>query len=70
MTPAQLKQMKRMHAALRRIANDYQTPQQLERGSEKQYGLLYTYALEMSYENIQAEASAAIKGVRIPKESQ
>lgn len=60
-TPLEVK----LHAALRRIAKSYQTPAQLRRNSEKEFGLDYEEALEYAYENIQAEAAAAIKGVRI-----
>ena len=39
--------------------------QELKRNSEKQFGLDYEEALEMSYENIQMVAKEAIKGVRV-----
>lgn len=55
-----------MYDALRRIARQYQTPAELRRHSERQYGVPYEEALEMAYENIQAEAAAAIKGMRRP----
>lgn len=54
-----------MYNALKRIAKGYQTPDQLRKNSEKQYGLGYEESLEMAYENLQAEAAQAIKGVRI-----
>ena len=53
---------------LNRIVRMYQTPAQLRRNAERQYGLTYEEALEMAYENIQAEASAAIRGRRRPSE--
>jgi len=56
----------RMYDALRRIAKEFQTPSQLQRSSEKQYGLEYAEALEYAYENIQQIAGNAIKGVRRP----
>jgi hypothetical protein len=43
--------------ALKRIAKSYQTPDQLRRNAEKQYGCSYHKALEMAYENLQAEAA-------------
>lgn len=67
MTPKQAEQMDRMHRTLERIAKQYQTPAQLQRASEKKWGIEYCEALEMAYENIQTEAKAAIKGVRLPK---
>jgi len=69
-TPKQLNAFKEMHAALKTIARDYQTPDQIRRNSEKQYGLDYEEALEMSYENIQSLAGIASKGVKFPKNEQ
>lgn len=66
-TEKQFNDFKVMHIALKAIATDYQTPDQLQRNSEKQIGLEYEEALEMSYENIQSTAKAAIKGVKLPK---
>ena len=60
-------QILRMYNTLKRIAKEYQTPEQLRRNSEKQYGLGYEESIGMSYENIQAEAASAIKGLRISK---
>ena len=48
---------------LRRIAA-YATPARLQKHSGDDYGLPYEEALEMAYENMQAEAKGAIKGVR------
>lgn len=53
--------------ALKLIARDYQTPAQLRRHSEKDYGLSYEEALEMAYENIQSLAQAVIHGRRRPR---
>lgn len=64
MTPKQKEQFNRMRETLKRIAKNYQTPDQLRRMSERQYGLDYEEALEMAYENIQSEAAAVINGVR------
>jgi hypothetical protein len=57
----------RLYGALRRIAKDYQTPAQLRRNAERQYGLSYHEALEYAYENILNDAKQAIRGVRMPK---
>ena len=53
--------------ALRQIARDYMSSDELRRKAEKQYGLPFEEALEMAYDNIQADAAAAIKGKRAPK---
>lgn len=54
----------RMLAALKTIANEYQTPEQLRRNCEKEYGLGYEETIEMAYENIQQLAKDASRGVR------
>lgn len=64
MTKKQQLQFNTMYLTLRRISKVYQTPDRLRRNSEKQYGLEYEEALEMAYENIQNDASFAVKGVR------
>ena len=56
----------RYYDALKRIARDYQTSDQLRRRAG-QYGCDHVEELEMVYENIQGEANAAIKGRRRPK---
>jgi|KBSSwiStaDraftv2_1062776.scaffolds.fasta_scaffold69562_6 hypothetical protein len=53
--------------ALHRIAKKYQTPDQIRRSAQKQWGCSYEEALEMVYENLQAEAARAIHGKRRPK---
>lgn len=55
-----------MRSALKQIATGYQTPDQIRRGSEKDFGLEYSEDLEMSYENIQETAKQSVKGVRRP----
>lgn len=55
-----------LHSVLRRIAREYMTPDQLRRDA-KNVGLDYEEYLEMTYENIQGLAAAAIRGVRIRK---
>lgn len=67
MTPKQKQQFNLMRNALLVIAKDYQTPTQLRKSSDKQYGLDYEEALEMSYENIQNTAAAAVKGIKEAK---
>lgn len=57
-----------MYDALKIIASDYQTPSQLRRDSGNQYGLDFEEAIEMSYENIQGTAKAAIKGMKRPND--
>lgn len=52
---------------LKRIARDYMTPAQLFR-TAKNVGLQPDEHMEMSYENIQAEAERAIHGKRRPAE--
>jgi len=64
MTDKQVEQFNFMLSVLRRIARDYQTPEQLRANCERQYGLEFKDALEMAYDNIQADAEATIKGVR------
>ena len=61
-----LEQQQRMYDTLKRIAREYQTPDQLRRNSERDFGCDYEDALEMAYENLQQEAESAIKGVRRP----
>lgn len=56
----------RFEAALRRISA-YMTPAQLQRQAARAYGLPYTEALEMAYENVCEDARTALKGYRRPK---
>jgi len=64
MTKKQIEQFNRMRNSLIKIHKGYQTPDQLRRNSEKEYGLGYEETLEMVYENIQSEAKQAVKNVR------
>jgi uncharacterized protein (UPF0147 family) len=64
MTKKQIQQFNAMLKALKKISKDYQTPSQLRKNADKQYGLGYEEAIEMSYENIQSEAAFASKGVK------
>lgn len=64
MTPKQKLQFNLMYATLKQISKNYQTPKQLRKSCERDYGLEYEEVLEMSYENIQNEASKAIRGVK------
>ncbi|QHV99248.1 hypothetical protein [Spirosoma endbachense] len=64
MTKKQAEQFNKMRAALLRISKMYQTPAQLRKSSKSQFGLDYEEALEMTYENLQSEAAAAVKGVK------
>jgi hypothetical protein len=55
--------------SLTRIAKAYMTTEQLQRRAQKMYGVSYHEALEMAYDNIQADARNAIRGKRRPKSS-
>lgn len=56
--------------ALRRIARDYHEPEGIRRDVERKkspvYGFPFEEALEMAYDNLQAEARGAIEGMRRP----
>ena len=67
MTPKQREQFNRMRATLKRIATGYQTPEQLHRSAEHEYGIDSYEAIEYAYENIQQEAKRAVSGVREAK---
>ena len=56
----------RYYDALHRIAKEFQTSDQLRKRAG-QYGCSLAEELEMSYENLQATAKAAIKGKQRPK---
>jgi hypothetical protein len=56
----------RFYDALKRIAEGYQTPDELREDSEDDFGCDYEDALEMSYENLQFEAANAIEGIERP----
>lgn len=64
MTPTQQKQFNRMRDALLRITKGYMPPDELRRKAEREYGCGFDEAIEMAYENMQAEAREAVKGVR------
>ena len=53
--------------ALRHIAKDFMTSDQLRRSAEKLYGLPFDEALEMAYDNMQDIAKRAVAGKRRPK---
>jgi hypothetical protein len=57
----------RLYDALKRISTQYMTPTQLRRDAKRGIVLDYEEYLEMSYENIQAEAKRATHGVRIKR---
>lgn len=59
---------RKLLGALRRIAA-YQSPEQLRRTAERDYGCDPDDAIEMAYENVIAEAKSAAKGVRLPRTS-
>lgn len=62
-TVKQKQQFNQMLAALKRI-KAYQSPAQLRKDSEKDWGLDYEEALEMAYENMQCEAAFGCKGIK------
>jgi len=55
----------RLYDALRTIARGYQSPTQLHRNAEREFGCDGAEAIEMAYENIQQLAANAIRGVRL-----
>lgn len=55
---------KRLYDALRRIARDYMSSEELRRVAFRRYALDGDEAIEMAYDNVLGEAKAAIKGVR------
>lgn len=63
-TDKRLEREQRMYDALKRIAKDYMTLNQIRQDSGG--ALDYTEYLEMAYENIKVEAAQAIKGLRRP----
>ena len=63
---AEPSEAQRYFDALRRIARDFQSSDQLRRRAG-QYGLSHKEELEMAYENIQQIAEIAIKGRRRPR---
>jgi hypothetical protein len=58
---------KEYYEALRFIVKNFQTPTQLKRSCQEDYGLEYEEALELSYENIQAFAKGKLKGKKPPE---
>jgi len=62
-TEKQKVQFNLMLEALKTI-KAYQSPSRLRKDSEKDWGLEYEDALEMSYENIQATAALACKNIK------
>lgn len=63
--PAHFRQM---YNALQRIKS-YQTPEQLRKNSERDWGLDYQETIGMAYENIRQEAKDGLKNVRLPKQN-
>ena len=67
-----MQQFNHMRAILVRISKQYMTPNQIRRAHDRGRGMgpSYEEELEMAYENIQMEAKAAIKGIKVAKPSQ
>lgn len=64
MTPKQKEQFNKMRAALKRIAHDYESPEDIEKHAEKKWGLPVDEAMRYAYDNVKAEAANAVRGVR------
>ena len=62
-TKKQAANYNRMLVTLRSISKEYQTPQQIRKNSEKEYGLDFDEAIEYAYENIQETAKQGCKGI-------
>lgn len=58
---------RRLYDALKEIGHDYQSPAEIRRSCEKQYGLDYATALEYAYENVIRRARQAVFRMRRPK---
>lgn len=56
---------RKFYDVLRRIAKDYRSAESLLRKGD--CGLSGEEALEYAYDNIQSEAAAAIRGIRLPR---
>lgn len=69
MTNKQNAQFNNMRRALLTISKEYCTPAQLRKEAKGAYGIDYEEALEMAYENIQAEAKNALKGTKYIEQS-
>lgn len=64
MTKKQAEQFNIMRNTLIKISKGYMTTEQLRKNSEKLYGLDFEECIEMTYDNIQADAKHAVKGVK------
>jgi hypothetical protein len=64
MTEKQKNQFNVMLKALRCISKEFLTPEQLFKNSQKLYGLDYTEALEMAYENCINVAKVNCKNIK------
>jgi len=53
--------------ALKRISKDFDSSERILKGSQDHTGLDPMDALQMAYDNLQATAAIAIKGMRRPK---
>lgn len=58
----------KLYDALSRIAR-YESPERLHKTGPKQYGLSGPEAIEAAYDNVRAEAKAAIKGMKRPNDA-
>lgn len=67
MTPKQKSDFNKMRDQLLRISKHTMTTTQLQKDSEKEYGLDYEEALGMAYDNIKWESALVVKGVKAIK---
>ena len=64
MTKKQAEQFNQMLSTLKRISKHYESSSKIRRTSQKDYALEYEEALEYAYDNIQADAKDACKGIK------
>lgn len=53
-----------MYKTLKKISEGYQSSEELRTDSEDEFGLEFEEAIEMAYDNIQSEATFAIKNIK------
>lgn len=65
MTIKETDKIRRLYDALKAVAQ-CDTPDQLKRDSQNEYGVEYDEALEMAYENVRQIARNAVRRMRRP----
>ena len=63
-TKKQFENYNEMLSTLKKISKEFMSAEELQKKSQKMYGLDYDEALEMAYENIQSLASRICKQIR------